>query len=78
MMKENSNMKINFGLPSMWLVHAYTIALGIIIGFHKPIYDWTKTDLIIILFPSLVEICLGLSILFIFLLVLLVKAISRK
>lgn len=77
-MKENLNKKITLSLPSMWLVHAYTIALGIIIGFHKPIYDWTKTDLIIILFPSLVEICLGLSILFIFLLVLLVKAISRK
>ena len=34
MMKENLNKKITLSLPSMWLIHAYTIALGIIIGFH--------------------------------------------
>jgi hypothetical protein len=78
MMHENLNKKITLSLPSIWLVNAYTIALGIIIGFHKSIYDWTQTDWIIVLSPFLIEICLGISILFVFILVLLVKAILRK
>jgi hypothetical protein len=78
MMHEILNNKITFSLPSIWLVNAYTIALGIIIGFHKSIYDWTQTDWIIVLSPFLIEICLGISILFVFILVLLVKAILRK
>jgi hypothetical protein len=77
-MHEILNNKITFSLPSIWLVNAYTIALGIIIGFHKSIYDWTQTDWIIVLSPFLIEICLGISILFVFILVLLVKAILRK
>jgi hypothetical protein len=78
MMHEILNNKITFSLPSIWLVNAYTIALGIIIGFHKSIYDWTQTDWIIVLSPFLIEICLGISILFVFILVLLVKAILRN
>lgn len=77
-MHENLNKKITLSLPSIWLVNAYTIALGIIIGFHKSIYDWTQTDWIIVLSPFLLEICLSISILFVFLLVLLVKAIIRN
>lgn len=77
-MREILNNKITLSLPSIWLVNAYTIALGVIIGFHKSIYDWTQTDWIIILSPFLIEICLGISILFVFLLVLLVKAILRN
>lgn len=77
-MHENLNKKITLSLPSIWLVNAYTIALGIIIGFHKSIYDWTRIDWIIVLSPFLIEICLGIIILFVFLLVLLVKAIIRK
>jgi hypothetical protein len=77
-MHEILNNKITFSLPSIWLVNAYTIALGIIIGFHKSIYDWTQTDWIIVLSPFLIEICLGISILFVFILVLLVKAILRN
>ena len=78
MKHENLNKKITLSLPSTWLVNAYTIALGIIIGFHKSIYDWTQTDWIIVLSPFLIEICLGISILVIFLSILLVKAILRK
>jgi hypothetical protein len=77
-MHEILNNKITFSLPSIWLVNAYTIALGIIIGFHKSIYDWTQTDWIIVLSPFLIEICLGISIFFVFILVLLVKAILRN
>ena len=49
------NTKITFSLPSPWVFHAYTLALGLIVGFHKPIYNWTDADWLIVGMPIIVE-----------------------
>ena len=57
------NTKITFSLPSPWVFTAYTIALGLIVGFHKPIYNWTDVDWLIVGIPIIIE--MGICICFI-------------
>lgn len=72
------NTKFSFTLPNLWIVNAYTITLSLIIALWKPIYEWSAIDWLIVLSPFIIEICLGVFILVIFLTVLIFKFLFRK
>ena len=72
------NAKFSLTSPNLWIVNAYTITLGLIIALWKPIYEWNTIDWLIVLSPFIIEICLAVFILVIFLIVLIFKFLFRK